>query len=139
MIEDKASGTALIQELKYEGVYGIECYQPQPGSDKFMRFAAQAIKFESGRVYLPSQAHWLNEYVREITGFPGSKHDDQVDSTSQALDYLGTKASDLEVWARNLVILDILGPYCVQSSLDSLPQQSGNVDTREEVRWCPKP
>ncbi len=32
---------------------------------------------------------WLEEYVQEITGFPGSKYDDQVDSTSQALHYLG--------------------------------------------------
>ena len=98
LIEDKASGTALIQELQFEGVYGIESYQPQPGSDKFMRFAAQAIKFESGRVYLPVRAPWLDEYVREITGFPGAKHDDQVDSTSQALEFLGTQANTIAVW-----------------------------------------
>src|SRR5665213_3356018 len=39
VIEDKASGTALIQELKAEGIYGVELYQPGPGSDKFMRLA----------------------------------------------------------------------------------------------------
>jgi phage terminase large subunit-like protein len=71
-------------------VYGIESYCPPPGSDKQVRFAAQAIKFESGTVLLPREALWLDEYVREITDFPRGKYDDhQVDSTSQALRYLG--------------------------------------------------
>lgn len=39
VIEDKASGTSLIQELKAEPIYGVELYQPAPGSDKFMRLA----------------------------------------------------------------------------------------------------
>lgn len=90
VIEDKASGTSLIQELKAEGIYGIELYQPAPGSDKFMRLAGQAIKFEEGRVRLPEGAPWLDEYVRELTGFPGSKFDDQVDSTAQALDFMNS-------------------------------------------------
>ena len=98
LIEDKASGTALIQELRREFVLGTEAYEPDPGTDKFMRFAAQAIQFESGRVLLPTHAPWLDEYIREITGFPGTKHDDQVDSTSQALHYLTTKASSIAVW-----------------------------------------
>ncbi len=89
LIEDKSSGTALIQELKSEGVFRIEPYIVPPGSDKYFRFAAQTIKFESGKVLLPRQASWLDEYVREITGFPGARYDDQVDSTAQALEYLG--------------------------------------------------
>jgi predicted phage terminase large subunit-like protein len=97
LIEDKASGTALIQELKLAGVFGVECYQPNPGTDKMLRFAAQAMKFEKGQVYLPTEALWLEEYVREITGFPGTKYDDQVDSTSQALDFLST-APIVSIW-----------------------------------------
>jgi len=100
LIEDKSSGTSLIQDLQSEGIYGIEAYKPPPGSDKQMRFAAQSIKFEASRVYLPRVAPWLDEYVREITGFPGGKHDDQVDSTSQALQYLGNMADSLAVWQR---------------------------------------
>jgi predicted phage terminase large subunit-like protein len=93
LIEDKASGTALIQDLRSTGILGIEPYVPAPGSDKQMRFAAQSIKFEAGRVFLPRRAAWLDEYVREITGFPGCKYDDQVDSTSQALHYLVEKGN----------------------------------------------
>ena len=91
LIEDKGSGTSLIQELKYGEIWCLQAYTPKQASDKQMRLDAQSIKFESGRVHVPSQAPWLDEYVREITGFPGSKYDDQVDSTSQALEFLGPK------------------------------------------------
>jgi phage terminase large subunit-like protein len=36
----------------------------------------------------PRYAHRLDEYLTELLGFPGSCHDDQVDSTIQALDFL---------------------------------------------------
>ncbi len=91
LIEDKSSGTSLIQELKSAGVYSIEPYAPPPGSDKYYRTSAQSVKFENGRVFLPKQASWLDDYIREITAFPGGKYDDQVDSTSQALEFLETK------------------------------------------------
>jgi predicted phage terminase large subunit-like protein len=41
LIEDKASGTQLIQDLKTEGIYGIEPYDPPPGSDKTLRLYSQ--------------------------------------------------------------------------------------------------
>jgi predicted phage terminase large subunit-like protein len=88
LVEDRSSGIALIQELQME-IYCLEAYRPEAGQDKVMRLAAQSIKFESGRVYLPNDASWLKEFKSEIIGFPGTKHDDQIDSTSQALEYLG--------------------------------------------------
>jgi predicted phage terminase large subunit-like protein len=88
LVEDRSSGISLLQELRLE-IYCLEAYGPGAGQDKLMRLAAQSIKFESGRVYLPSDATWLKEFKSEIIGFPGTKHDDQVDSTSQALEYLG--------------------------------------------------
>jgi predicted phage terminase large subunit-like protein len=98
VIEDKASGTSLIQELKREGLYGVEPYQPSPGSDKYMRTAGQSMKFESGQVLLPTNAPWLDDYIRELTGFPGTKFDDQVDSTTQALDFMSSKACRLTLF-----------------------------------------
>jgi len=100
LIEEKSSGISLVQELRAEGVYRVEPYKPLPGSDKLMRLGAQSIKFEQGSVYLPTRALWLQEYVSEITGFPGGKYDDQVDSTTQALDYLGHTGYDLSIWIR---------------------------------------
>jgi predicted phage terminase large subunit-like protein len=99
LIEDKASGTQLIQDLKAEGMYGIEAFDPPPGADKTLRLYSQTAEFESGRVRLPRSAPWLGEYVRELTTFPGTKFDDQVDSTTQALEHLKTKRS-LFVWER---------------------------------------
>lgn len=98
LIEDKSSGISLIQELRVEGVFSVEAYKPAPGSDKYLRLHAQSIKFESGQVFLPTQAPWLDEYERELTGFPGGKYDDQVDSTTQALEFLGTKGSSAAMW-----------------------------------------
>jgi predicted phage terminase large subunit-like protein len=88
VIEDKSSGIQLIQDLRNEGVRKVVEYKPPPGADKVMRLHACSDRFENGRVFLPRNAPWLDEYVTELVGFPGTKHDDQVDSTTQALDHL---------------------------------------------------
>jgi predicted phage terminase large subunit-like protein len=82
-----------------DGVYGLTPSQPPPKCDKAVRLYAQTAEFENGRVLLPRRAPWLFEYVRELTTFPGCKYDDQVDSTTQALENMKT-SRDLEVWAR---------------------------------------
>jgi len=100
LIEDKASGTQLIQDLPFEGLYNVTPYAPLPGTDKIVRLYAQSAEFENGRVLLPRNAPWCDEYVREVTGFPGVKHDDQVDSTTQALAHLKEyRSSGARVWA----------------------------------------
>jgi predicted phage terminase large subunit-like protein len=91
LIEDKASGQQLIQELKADGLFAVEAYSPPPGADKIMRLITQTNPFENGQVLLPRHAPWLAEYVTELTGFPGSRYADQVDSTTQALDYMRNK------------------------------------------------
>jgi len=101
VIEDKASGTQLIQELQSSGlVYGLTPYEPPSGTDKVMRLHAQTDLFENGFVYLPQSAVWLDEYVKELTSFPGSKYDDQVDSTAQAMAVMRELSSTLGVWER---------------------------------------
>jgi predicted phage terminase large subunit-like protein len=99
VIEDKASGTQLIQDLKSEFIDGITEYKPPPGTDKIMRLHAQTAMFENGRVFLPRAAPWLADYMHELTSFPGTRYDDQVDSTTQFLDYIGVDNS-LEIWAK---------------------------------------
>jgi predicted phage terminase large subunit-like protein len=56
--------------------------------DKVTRLNTQTNFFVDGQVILPRTAGWHDDYVHEITGFPGSRHDDQVDSTSQFLDHM---------------------------------------------------
>ena len=88
LIEDKASGTQLIQELIVDGCHGVTRYQPE--CDKIMRLHAQTAMIENGFVHLPETAPWLAEYLHELTVFPKGKHDDQVDSTAQFLDWFKT-------------------------------------------------
>jgi len=85
LIEDRASGTQLIQELIDEGLHAVKKYEPT--MDKIMRMHAVSGMIENGFVYVPDRAPWLAEYLHELTTFPKSKYDDQVDSTSQALDW----------------------------------------------------
>jgi predicted phage terminase large subunit-like protein len=88
LIEDKASGTQLIQELIVDGCYGVTRYQPT--TDKIMRLHAQTAIIENGFVYIPETAPWLAEYLHEMSVFPKGKHDDQVDATAQFLDWFKT-------------------------------------------------
>jgi predicted phage terminase large subunit-like protein len=85
LIEDKASGTQLIQELLAEGLHAVTRYRPQ--GDKVMRMHAQTATIENGFVHLPQTAPWLAEYLHELALFPSGRHDDQVDSTAQFLDW----------------------------------------------------
>jgi predicted phage terminase large subunit-like protein len=95
LIEDRASGTQLIQELISEGLHTIKRYVP--AGDKQMRLYAQTATIENGFVYLPREAPWLADYLHELTTFPNSKYDDLVDSTSQALDWIKRAARSSNV------------------------------------------
>ena len=96
LIEDKASGTQLIQELVAEGLHAVTRYQPQ--SDKIMRMHAQTAMIENGFVHLPKEAGWLAEYLHELTAFPKGRHDDQVDSTAQMLDWFKRGGQEPQDW-----------------------------------------
>jgi predicted phage terminase large subunit-like protein len=71
LIEDKASGTQLIQELIVDGCHAVTRYQPT--LDKTMRLHAQTAMIENGFVHLPQTAPWLAEYLHEMTTFPKGK------------------------------------------------------------------
>jgi predicted phage terminase large subunit-like protein len=92
LIEDKASGTQLIQELIREGCYGMTRYQPT--TDKIMRMHAQTAVIENGFVHIPEDAPWLAEYLHELAVFPNGKYDDQVDSTAQFLEWVNKPMPD---------------------------------------------
>ena len=82
LVEEKASGTQLIQELVSEGIHAIKKYEPT--MDKTMRVNSVTSTIENG---LPEKAAWLGEYIHELTSFPKGKYDDQAYSTSQGLDW----------------------------------------------------
>ena len=96
LIEDKASVTRLIQELVAEGLLAVTRYQWQ--SDKVMRMHAQTAMIENGFVHLPKEAPLLADYLHELTAFPKGKHDDQVDSTAQMLDWFKRGGQEPQDW-----------------------------------------
>lgn len=85
LVEDVGSGTTLIQQLRSVGFYCKPC---RPSGDKVERMAAASLAFEQSRVFLPeNKPAWYADYIHELLAFPASKHDDQVDSTSQFLNW----------------------------------------------------
>ncbi len=92
LIEDKGSGTSLIQDLRRNGMPIIAI---NPEADKVTRMSAQSAKIESGQVHLPERATWLADFQTEIMQFPLGRHDDQVDSVSQLLGWLDVRSRNV--------------------------------------------
>jgi|SRR5215211_539457 len=82
LVEDTGVGTALIPELKQAGFSAVAV---KVEHSKQIRMAVQSAKFQSGQVYFPEEAPWLKELEAELFAFPASRHNDHVDSISQAL------------------------------------------------------
>ena len=88
LLEDKGSGTSLIQDLKADGVY---CIAIKPEGDKVVRMSACSARIESGSVLLPHKAAWLDPFRAELLAFPHGSHDDQADALSQLINWTRTK------------------------------------------------
>ena len=82
MVEDKASGTGLIQQLKQMGIpiKGI----PR-NIDKITRMYDGAPQVEVGNVVLPSGVEWLSDFLHEVDMAPNGKNDDQIDPMLDAI------------------------------------------------------
>lgn len=86
LIEGRASGQSLIQELKLNTTLPIIEISTK-NLNKKIRFDAITGFFESGKIYLPDKAHWKQEAEDQICLFPSTKHDDIADSVSQFLQW----------------------------------------------------
>lgn len=90
LVEDKAAGISLIQELRYAHL-PVRPYNPG-NADKMQRLQITASIFATGRVWLPeSNTHkgyvrdWCEGFLSQICAFPDAAHDDYVDSATQAI------------------------------------------------------
>lgn len=83
LIEDASTGIAFSQELRQSGIFVVKAIPID--RDKVNRLWIQQAKFEAGQVNFPRVAPWLAALETELLTFPQAKHDDQVDSLSQAL------------------------------------------------------
>ena len=83
IVEKKAAGAPLIQELRAVGI-PVEEFSPSRGNDKIVRLNAVSDLFASGSVWAPDK-RWAREVIEEVASFPNGENDDFVDTTSQAL------------------------------------------------------
>lgn len=82
-IEDKSSGSSLIQDLKSES-YSIRAVQRN--IDKVSRANDATPYIEAGRVYLNANVKDIKELTAESLAFPNGKHDDTLDPLMDAID-----------------------------------------------------
>jgi predicted phage terminase large subunit-like protein len=90
LIEDKASGQSLLQELKSKTRLPIKAIKVE--QDKIARVHAITPIIEAGKVYLPKEKHlpgwqtgWMKTFTDECEEFPNGEFDDIVDTVSQLL------------------------------------------------------
>lgn len=84
LVEDKANGSAIIDVLRSE----MFCIPVNPKGGKVARVNAVQPAIETGHVFLPTGAPWVEPYLDEWAAFPAGAHDDMVDSSTQALSYM---------------------------------------------------
>lgn len=89
LVEDKASGQSLIQELRRDTRLPI--FPVKVDRDKVSRANSVTPLVEAGKVFLPKKAQWVQAYIDELAAFPNGAHDDQVDSTTQALNHVSIR------------------------------------------------
>lgn len=84
-IEDKANGSAVIQELQ-SSIPGIIPVDDKGG--KIARASAMSGYLESGHLFIPKNAPFVNDFLDECSAFPDSVNSDQVDAMSQAINHM---------------------------------------------------
>ena len=86
LVEDTSSGIPLNQELQRNT--RIPVLPVKVKGNKVVRANSVTPLIEAGKVFLPESAPWLFDYIEELSAFPNAAHDDQVDSTTQALSFM---------------------------------------------------
>lgn len=106
-VEDKVSGTGLIQTLRREGVPIIPV---QRDKDKISRGNDAAPFVESGNVLLPADAPWLSDFLDESEKFPAGAHDDQLDPMFDAIDRVQRNQAEQSA-SQSVVPLPMASPF----------------------------
>ena len=83
IIEAKASGIPLVQELRRVGI-PVNTFSPGKGQDKIARLNSVSPIFQDGRVWVPDN-RFGEELMEEVSDFPSGENDDLVDATTLAL------------------------------------------------------
>ena len=85
LVEYASTGRSLSDELRAEGPFRVLAWDVYGSKED--RLIGQTGQLEAGKVVLPYEAPWLDDYCREITAAPNCRYWDQIDSMTQFLDY----------------------------------------------------
>ena len=85
IVEKKASGQSLIQDMRRSG---LPVQEYTPDRDKVSRVYAASPMIETGKVWIPSNKPWADDLLTEMLQFPNAAHDDQVDAMTMAIHYM---------------------------------------------------
>ena len=94
LIEDKASGTSLVQVLQKQT--GIPLIPVKVETDKVNRARGTTGYLEAGKVFFPRNHPRVAEFESFLTGFPFLTHDDPVDAFSQLMSYIITAGGQID-------------------------------------------
>ena len=86
LVEDKASGQSLVQELKQDTLLPV--VPRKVDTDKVSRAHACVPFWEAGKIWLPEGADWVDDFLAQLYGFPKLAHDDDVDALTQLVLYV---------------------------------------------------
>ncbi len=89
IIEMTGQGPALRSEIRTEN--WRQLVPVIPNGSKIERLAVHRDLIKAGKIFLPDEAEWREEYIEEFTHFPKVEFTDQVDATTQFLDFMGTR------------------------------------------------
>jgi predicted phage terminase large subunit-like protein len=126
LIEDKASGQSLIQELQRET--SLPVVPVQVDTDKVSRAWAVVPTWEARRIFVPLGASWVDGFLEELYTFPKGAHDDQVDWFTQMVRYLtlGGGSTGMLDWISQQVAAG-------KSGTQAAPQNGVVVTTTEGI------
>ena len=116
IVEDDGVGRGLVQNIRDRRLTQPLPRLNRPNTDKVARLLRHLPLIEDGRLLLPADAPWLADYEDELLSFPVGRHDDQVDSTTQALDWLvqdaarGNSIVRRDVRRRDVIRRNVVSP-----------------------------
>ena len=101
LIEDKSSGSSLIQDLQEYTSIPIVAIEPE--ANKIVRMDTQTPSIEAGLIALPDpvwikDANWLSYLEECLMHFPEPNSWDEIDTLSQFIKWTKTKETTIEVW-----------------------------------------
>lgn len=85
-IEPKANGISVVDQLQDQTTLNVT-QTPPPVDSKEVRANANSAKVECGRVFIV-EGEWNEAFLLQVSQFPAVAHDEFVDITNYAIDYL---------------------------------------------------